>query len=148
MKQFLFCTMVVMLVSCNDKATQDANTATGKSTSGAVPFSTEGKTVMVYTTADSSNLRLTATDTVQFKQMGQPLETQICVFVDPGKQYQSFFGIGAALTDAAAETYAKLPKDKQAELLKAYFDKEKGIGYTVARRISIVAISAAKAILM
>ena len=96
-------------------------------------FSTTGKKVIVYTTADSSNYRLSATDTVSFKKMGQPLETQICVFVDPGKQYQSFFGIGAALTDAAAETYAKLPKDKQAEILSAYFDKDKGIGYTIAR---------------
>jgi glucosylceramidase len=133
MKQFLFFTMAVMLASCNNKATQDANIATGKPASGAASFSTEGKPVMVYTTADSSNLRLTVTDTVSFKEMRQPVETQVCVFVDPGKEYQSFFGIGAALTDASAETYAKLPKDKQAELLKAYFDKDNGIGYTVAR---------------
>ncbi|MEP7110821.1 MAG: glycoside hydrolase family 30 protein [Ferruginibacter sp.] len=132
MKQFLFFTMVSMLVSCNN-AVKDTSTAIGQPATTAGTFSTEGKTVKVYTTADSSNLRLTATDTVTFKQMGQPMETQICVFVDPGKQYQSFFGIGAALTDAAAETYAKLPKDKQAELLKAYFDKDQGIGYTVAR---------------
>src|SRR5258705_1844400 len=113
MKQFLFCVIVIILVSCTDNAKQDANPATGKSTSGVAPFSTEGKTVVVYTTADSSSLRLTVTDTVQFRQMGQPLETQICIFVDPVKQYQPFFGIGAALTDASAETYAKLPVNKQ-----------------------------------
>lgn len=99
----------------------------------AKPFSTEGKTVFAYTTADSSLLRLTPTDSVGFKEMNQPLETQICVFVNPEKTFQTYFGIGAALTDASAETYAKLPKEKQQEILKAYFDKKEGIGYTVAR---------------
>jgi glucosylceramidase len=65
--------------------------------------------------------------------MGQPFETQVCVFVDPAKTYQTYFGIGAALTDASAETFAKLPKEKQDEFLQAHFSKEKGIGYTVAR---------------
>ena len=37
------------------------------------------------------------------------------------------------MTDAAAETFAKLPKDKQQEVLKALFDPEAGIGYTLAR---------------
>lgn len=94
---------------------------------------TELKQVVVITTADSSDLRLTPTDTLGFTQMGQPVETQICVFVDPSKKYQEFFGIGAALTDASAETFYKLPKDKQQEVLTAFFDKEKGIGYTVGR---------------
>ena len=133
MKQFLFFTLTVLFISCNDKAAQDTNTDTGKPGDSSAPYSAEGKTVVVYTTADSSTRRLTATDTLTFKEMGQPMETQVCVFVDPAKKFQSFFGIGAALTDASAETYAKLPKDKQAELLKAYFDKQSGIGYTVAR---------------
>jgi glucosylceramidase len=132
MKQFLFLTMFAALVSCNQKAPQQV-AATGKADTTTTAFSAEGKTVLVYTTADSSNLRLTATDTLQFKNMGQPMETQVCVFVNPAKKFQPYFGIGAALTDASAETYAKLPKDKQAELLKAYFNPDSGIGYTVAR---------------
>ena len=91
------------------------------------------KKVTVYTTADSSNLRLTKTQELNFTPLSQPMETQICVFVDPAKTFQTYIGIGAALTDAAAETFAKLPADKQKELLLAYFDKQKGIGYTVAR---------------
>ena len=43
------------------------------------------ETVTVYTTADKTNHRLSATDKLTFKPMGQPLETQICVFVDPAK---------------------------------------------------------------
>ena len=42
-------------------------------------------------------------------------------------------GIGGALTDASAETFYKLPKDKQKELLTEYYDKVAGIGYTMGR---------------
>src|SRR6266850_2456994 len=95
--------------------------------------SIEGREVAVYTTADNSNYRMAPTDTVAFKQMGQPLETQICVFVDPARRFQTILGVGGALTDASAETFAKLPKAKQQEILNAYFDGKKGIGYTLAR---------------
>jgi len=127
MKNLLSVVVLVAAISCTDK--------TEKQTSflSTTPFSTEGKKVVVYTTADSTDYRLSVTDTVEFKDMGQPFETQVCVFVDPSKTFQTYFGIGAALTDASAETFYKLPKETQAELLKAYFDKEKGIGYTVAR---------------
>ena len=97
------------------------------------PFSVEGKEVRVYTTADKSDYRLTATDTLAFKPLGQPLETQICVFIDPRRTFQTMLGIGGALTDASAETFAKLPKPQQDEILKAYFDATNGIGYTLAR---------------
>src|SRR5947209_9604991 len=99
----------------------------------AAPFSIEGREVAVYTTADNSNFRLSATDTLTFKHLGQPLETQICVFVDPTKTFQTILGIGGALTDASAETFAKLPGAKQREILNAYFDPSIGIGYTLAR---------------
>ena len=42
-------------------------------------------------------------------------------------------GIGGALTDASAETFAKMSKEKQQEILQQYFDPKKGIGYTLAR---------------
>lgn len=99
----------------------------------SAPFSTLNKTVTVYTSADSSDLRLTKTAVLQFKELRQPLETQICVFVNPDKTFQSFLGIGAAITDASAEVFAKLSADKQQEFLNAYFSKDKGIGYTLVR---------------
>ena len=89
--------------------------------------------VTVYTTADKTDHRLSRTATLQFKPMGQPLETQLCVFVDPTKRAQTILGIGGALTDASAETFAKLPAAKQRELLDAYFTRDKGIGYTLGR---------------
>lgn len=93
----------------------------------------EARGVTVYTTADKTDYRLSATDTLTFKPMGQPLETQVCVFVDPSKRFQRVLGVGGALTDASAETYAKLPSAKQQEILDAYFDPHKGIGYTLGR---------------
>jgi glucosylceramidase len=103
------------------------------SNTGTRELSLEGKNVVVYTTARNTDHRLTATDTLTFKHLGQPLETQVCVFVDPAETFQTHLGIGGALTDASAETFARVPKDKQQEILRAYFDAQQGIGYTFAR---------------
>lgn len=96
-------------------------------------FSTKDKTITVYTTAENTKLRLTQTDKLSFSSSKQPLETEISVFVEPTKTFQSFMGIGGAITDASAEVFAKLSKEKQQELLNAYYDKEKGIGYSLLR---------------
>ena len=91
------------------------------------------KKVVVYTTAEGTDLRLTATETLTFVDFGQPLETQPCIFVDPTKTFQTFLGIGGAITDASAETLAKLPKKQQDEIIQNYYDINKGIGYSLAR---------------
>ncbi len=93
----------------------------------------QAKQVTVYTTADNTDHRLSVTGKLTFKPMGQPLESQICVFVDPSKRSQRILGIGGALTDASAEVFAKIPAAKQREILDAYFDTARGIGYTLAR---------------
>jgi glucosylceramidase len=98
------------------------------------PFTTNGKKATVYTTAKETNKRLSPeANTVGFTDLVQPLETQISVFVDPNKTFQTVMGFGGAITDASAETFAKMPKDKQQEILTAYYDAGKGIGYTMAR---------------
>lgn len=104
-----------------------------KAKTAAKAFSVQGRTVTVYTSADSSDLRLTKTGQFQFADFNQPLETQVCVFVNPDKKFQTFLGVGGAITDASAEVFAKLTADKQQEFLDAYFSKEKGIGYTLIR---------------
>ena len=96
-------------------------------------YSAEGKKVIVYSTADKTDLRISKTETLSFKQVGQPLETQVCVFVDPSKTFQTIVGIGGALTDASAEVFAKLDKEHQQQFMKAYFNPETGIGYTLGR---------------
>lgn len=96
-------------------------------------FSVTGRTARVFTTALNTEHRISLTETLAFRPVGQPKETQVCVFVDPRRQFQTFLGIGGALTDAAAEVFARLPAAKQREILTAYFDDEKGIGYKLAR---------------
>ncbi|HEV2830682.1 MAG TPA: glycoside hydrolase family 30 protein [Hanamia sp.] len=125
MKKFYFVASISLMAGCS--SIRNTVSSTEKT------ISTDSKNIIVYTTADKTNLRLSITDTLQFKEFGQPLETQICVFVDPSKTFQTFMGMGGALTDASAETFFKLPKDKQEELLRAYYDTTNGIGYTLAR---------------
>lgn len=87
----------------------------------------------VYTTAKNTALRISKTEELRFTKAVQPLETNVCVFVDTTKKFQRFIGIGSALTDASAETFYKLPEKLQNELLTAFYDKKEGIGYTLAR---------------
>ncbi|WP_448702431.1 glycoside hydrolase family 30 beta sandwich domain-containing protein [Mucilaginibacter sp. AW1-3] len=89
--------------------------------------------ITVYVSAKGTDYRLSKTETLNLAPKGQPVETEVAVFVDPNKTFQTMIGIGGALTDAAAETFYKLPADKQQEFLKAYYDADKGIGYTWAR---------------
>ena len=89
----------------------------------------------VFTTAHQTNLRLTITDSVIFHEFEQPKETDASIIVDESKEFQTFVGIGAALTDASAETFYKLSKENQELFMEAYYNQDKGIGYSLARTI-------------
>lgn len=86
----------------------------------------------IYTTAKDTDMRLQQSGTADFEPGEQPLETEFSIFVNPDKKFQTFIGIGGAITDASAEVFAKLPVAKQDELLDAYFT-ENGIGYSLLR---------------
>lgn len=96
-------------------------------------ISVANKKVTVYSTVKGEGKPMQETAVLSFKPAKQPLETQTSIFVDPNRTFQTFIGIGGAITDASAEVFAKLPKATQQELLTAYYDKNKGIGYTVVR---------------
>ena len=93
---------------------------------------TNKKTAKVVLTNSNTKERFADKGSVKFERFEQPKETEACVFVDPDFKYQKLIGIGGAITDASAETLYKLPKDKQKEILEAYYGKN-GIGYTVVR---------------
>jgi glucosylceramidase len=126
----LFLISLIFLTACSSEQSHTGTTPTDPPTH---PFEAAGREVIVYTTAENTSYRLTPTDTLTFTDFGQPLETQACIFVDPSHTFQTFIGIGGAITDAAAETFYKLPKDVQQKILQAYYDSTKGIGYTLAR---------------
>lgn len=89
------------------------------------------QTARIYTTAKNQTEKF-ASSNATFQHFPQPKETDVCVFVDPDFKYQKIKGIGGAITDATAETFYKLPKEKQNELMKAYFSKE-GLAYNLVR---------------
>ncbi|MCU7551502.1 glycosyl hydrolase [Chitinophagaceae bacterium LB-8] len=127
MKHFLFTLMMGLTTNIMLAQTNEQNTQAESS------FQLHNKKATVYMTANNTNFHLSVTETLQFTDFVQPKETDISIFVDPTHRFQTFIGMGGALTDASAETFAKLPKDKQQELLKAYYDPNAGIGYTLAR---------------
>jgi glucosylceramidase len=120
-----FFSLVIISISCNPLPKVKSSTSDS--------FSFANRKAVIYTTADKTNLRLKETGSYDLTTFEQPLETEIAVFVNPLHRFQTFLGIGGALTDASAETFAKLPAIKQQELLRAYFSKDEGIGYTLAR---------------
>ena len=126
MIKLLFGGLALSLLMLSATSLRDKN----KTSSSPVPV---GKKITVYTTAALTDLRLKATDTLTFSDFGQPKETQPCVFVDPTKTFQTFLGIGGALTDASAETFYKLSAANQKEIIENLYDPNKGIGYTFGR---------------
>ncbi|KAL3119715.1 hypothetical protein niasHT_005973 [Heterodera trifolii] len=55
------------------------------------------------------------------------------IVVDSSKEYQTVLGFGGAFTDAAGVNLNALSNTTRATLLRAYFDKDIGIKYTVGR---------------
>jgi glucosylceramidase len=110
--------IMVLLVTTTLFSQQKSKTTTNISQPKA-------KAVHVYTSAEGTDLRLTKTDN-QFTDLNQPLETQLCFFVNPTKTFQTYL-IGA-ITDASAEVFAKLTKENQQEFLNATTIKRKELG--------------------
>ncbi|NVO18532.1 MAG: glycoside hydrolase family 30 protein [Bacteroidetes bacterium] len=90
-------------------------------------------TAEIYVTAPVDSLRISKLQDLNFNDLINPDEHQATIMLDPGKTFQTLVGIGGALTDASAETFYKLPKAKQEELMNAYFSLDKGIGYSLCR---------------
>jgi glucosylceramidase len=89
--------------------------------------------VDVYVTARDTQDRLTAHVPLKLEPFPQPEESFPTILLDVSKTFQTIEGFGGAFTDAAAETYFKLPEKTRGELVKAYFDPEAGIGYSLCR---------------
>jgi len=98
------------------------------------PARREGKgEVTVYTTAQGAERQMVRSQAAPLKEGHALTEAENSVFVQPARRFQTLLGIGGAITDATAETFARLDAARQAELLRAYYDPEQGIGYTLAR---------------
>ncbi len=87
----------------------------------------------IYLTAQGTSDQLTEKGQVVFQPLAQPEENSPLIIVDPAATFQTIVGIGGALTDASAETFFKLPAERQKEVIRSYYDPVSGIGYTLGR---------------
>jgi glucosylceramidase len=55
------------------------------------------------------------------------------VMVNPDRRFQTIEGFGGAFTEAAAVTWMKLGAEQRDACLRAYFDPDRGHGYTLCR---------------
>ncbi|MEN2399620.1 glycoside hydrolase family 30 protein [Flavobacterium sp. MC2016-06] len=120
----LFIPLLALNLSCTSSKIGDSSTvATSKS----------NPNLQVYTTAENTNLRLSLSNNLISNKPSQQITPTVSITIDAEKTDQTFLGIGGAITDASAEVFAKLSPKKQQEFLTAYYDPNKGIGYTLAR---------------
>lgn len=89
--------------------------------------------VKVFLTSPAPGERLAQKADCKFAYYPQPEEDEAVVFIDEKVTFQTCLGMGAAFTDASAETYDKLPAELQEEIMRAYFDPQSGIGYNLGR---------------
>ena len=86
--------------------------------------------VHISLTAKDSSARLTEQPGVAFEVIRPEMHT---ITIDSRKRFQKMEGFGGAFTEAAAVTLQKLSQEKQAEVMKAYFDSNTGLGYSMGR---------------
>lgn len=55
------------------------------------------------------------------------------IILDVNKKYQKILGFGGAFTEATAYNLSKVSEEHRAEVIKAYFDQENGLGYSIGR---------------
>ncbi|MDW5288909.1 glycoside hydrolase family 30 protein [Formosa sp. PL04] len=126
-KYFILLFSVFTIVSCSKTTKKEAIIAEIIEESPSIKNEVE-----VYATVKDSDLKLTLTGKYKFEAATQPLETEVSIFVNTNKTFQTMLGIGGAITDASAVVFSKLPKDKQEELIQAYYGED-GIGYNIIR---------------
>ncbi|RPJ19667.1 MAG: glucosylceramidase, partial [Chloroflexi bacterium] len=89
------------------------------------------KKIRVVQTAKDTDDRLTPKEDLTL--LPGLMESPYFVNVDASQCFQTIEGFGGAFTESAAVTLYKLPVEKQAEVLRAYFDPNTGHGYTFCR---------------
>ncbi|HUI63581.1 MAG TPA: glycosyl hydrolase, partial [Bacteroidota bacterium] len=109
---------------------QSANARADNSGSPSLP---PRRVADVYVTARGTPDRMAKKEYLTFRTNEQPDEASPTIILDEGKQFQTVVGIGGALTDAAAETFYKMPDEKQQEILTALFDRDSGSGFSLCR---------------
>lgn len=88
------------------------------------------ETVKVILTSKNTTDRLTEKKTLSFESTKSE---KVDVQLDASRKYQSIIGFGGAFTEAAAYTLSRMSEDIRQSVITSYFDKEKGLGYSIGR---------------
>lgn len=89
------------------------------------------KNMKIIQTAESRNERFLEIEARIIQDI--EFDGQNLLQLDPTVTYQRIMGFGGAFTEAAAYTLAQIPSEERMEIIKSYFDKDKGLGYTLGR---------------
>lgn len=92
----------------------------------------ESGRISVFTTSRSKGEHIAEREPLQFQEDMQGVESP-AVNIHDDIRYQEFLGFGGAFTEAAADTYLKLPQDVQMQFMDAYFMPGTGLGYSFCR---------------
>jgi len=92
----------------------------------------EKKHIKVVQTVRDTKDRLSVKQPVSFEPDLLGEENRIINIYDD-VLYQEIEGFGGAFTEAASITLDKMSPEKRKEIIKAYFDPESGLGYTLCR---------------
>ena len=92
------------------------------------------QSAITYATEKNTTNKITQLkDTLFFKQQDQVLESEVSILIDTNISFQEMVGIGAAITDASAESFAKMSTQTQTKLANDFFSQQNGIGYSLLR---------------
>ena len=87
----------------------------------------------VHSSVELWTSRLEAQPSLLLKPAHRLAHTPNSLSLDPSTRYQRILGFGGAFTEAAAVTFNRLSPTLQADVIRAYFDADKGLGYTLGR---------------
>ncbi|THF72572.1 glycoside hydrolase family 30 protein [Cohnella fermenti] len=90
------------------------------------------RAIRIIQTSQSTGHRLSELDPSAFRPDSEGVENELINVYDD-ISYQEILGFGGAITEASAVTAAKLGEENRSKIIEAYFDAERGIGYTLAR---------------
>ena len=90
-----------------------------------------GRTVKVVLTVKGTSDRMAEKPAVTLAAGAVPAGAT--VEIDPAVKFQEIVGFGGAFTEASADALSKISPQHRAEVIQAYFDPVKGLGYAICR---------------
>lgn len=89
------------------------------------------RTIKGYVSSRAGKRLEDAAGEIRFEH-GRHAENQV-INIFPERRYQKILGFGGAFTEASAYNYSKMNDEKKRKVIRAFFDREEGLGYNLCR---------------